>query len=78
MRSLQAQVTSDHVGARGGVTEHNLLREDVENALLHCGLGFAGCGGKVARDDDENLNVIEGACGLQTDGLRRGDDGEQG
>ena len=73
MKSLQAQGTSVHIGDRAGVTEHNLLHEDVENALLYCGLGFAGCGaGKVARDDDENLNVIEGTYGLQTDWLRRG------
>ena len=48
------------VGARGGVIEHNLVRKDVKNALLHCGLGIGGCGGTVTWDDDENLNVIEG------------------
>jgi len=46
------------------------MREDVENVPLHCRLEIAGCGSKVAQDDDEN--VIEGACGLQTDRPRRG------
>jgi hypothetical protein len=70
VKTLQAQVTQIHVSARGGATEHNLLREDIENAPLHCRLEIAGCSSKVARDDDEN--VIEGACGLQTNGLRCG------
>jgi len=48
---------------------HNLLCEKIEKAPLHCGcLEIAGCGGQVVRDDD--VNVIEGAYGLQTDGLR--------
>jgi hypothetical protein len=65
---------SGHVSARGGVTEHSLLREDVENVPLHCRLEIAGCCSKVVRDGDENLNFIECACGgLQTDGLRGGD-----
>ena len=59
--------------ARGGVIERNLLRDDMENAPLHCRLEIAGCCSKVVRDDDGDLNVIEGACGLQTDGLRGGE-----
>ena len=46
-----------------------LLREDVERTVLHGRLEFARGSGKMARDNNED--VLEGACGLQADGLRR-------
>ena len=43
------------------------MRKDVKNVPLHCRSEIAGRGGKVTRDNDEN--VIEGACSLQRDGI---------
>ena len=69
VKSLQVQATQVYVSARGSTIEHNLLCEKIEKVPLHCGyLEIAGCGGQVVQDDD--MNVIEGAYSLQTDGLQ--------
>ena len=61
-----AKSIGDDVRTLESATEH-------ADGPLHCHLEIAACCSKVVRDDDGDLNVIEGACSLQTEGLRGGE-----
>jgi len=67
VQCLKAYAAQLHVCAQHGAAEHDMMREDVENAALHGGLEITRGGGKITQDDDED--VIKRVSGLHADGL---------